>query len=102
MEGTVLDRLPNIKLNDEEDGGFNLSEEDISTSMAECKRSLIGKVFGEKVTNFFCLKNTLTLLRSTIGPVKIKVLGINLYQLVFTRHSDKMRILHGKVWTFDS
>lgn len=48
------------------------------------------------------MKNILTFLWANIGLVKIREIGINLYQFVFASQRDKLQILNGKAWTFDS
>lgn len=35
-------------------------------------------------------------------PEKIREMGINLYQFVFANQEEKLRVLNGKAWTFDS
>lgn len=102
MDSTVLNRFQKLKLRLEEEDGFYLSSSNIQASTEECIRSLIGKVYGEKITNFTGLKNTLSALWSFIGPLEIRELGVNQYQFVFSSQDDKRRILNGKTWTFDA
>lgn len=83
MELNVLNRLQNFKLRDEENEEVCLCSSDIHASKEERSRSLIGKIYGEKVGNYAGLRNTLFLLWSAIGPVKIREMGITIYQFVF-------------------
>lgn len=71
-------------------------------SKDEWSRSLIGKIFGDKVANYFGLKNTLSILWPSTDPVKIKEMRVNLFQFIFANQTDKMRVLNRKGWTFDS
>lgn len=79
MDPNVLHRLQNFKLVDEEQQGFNFDENDIQSSQTEYLRSLIAKIYGEKVANYTCLRNTLATMWSSIGPTKLVELGTNLY-----------------------
>lgn len=68
----------------------------------ERHRSLIGKIHGEKVANYTGLQKELTKIWGFSGPFKVRELGVNLYQFVFASQKEKMKVLHGKAWTFDS
>lgn len=81
---------------------MSISRSDVQSSTEERSRCLISKIYGEKVANFARVKNTLSLLWSFIGPMKIRELGTNLYQFVFDSQRDKDSIQQGKAWTFDS
>lgn len=102
MEQSILNRLENVKLMDEEVVGIQVNSADIQTSTEECQRSLIGQIHGDKVANFSGLKNTLSLLWKSIGAFQIRELGVNLYQFVFSSPSAQLKILAGKTWTFNS
>lgn len=102
MDSVLLSKLQKFKLRDEEESGVRFSRSDVQSSTEECSRCLIGKIYGEKVANFARLKNTLSLLSSFIGPMKIRELGTNFYQFVFESQRVKDRIQQGKAWTFDS
>lgn len=101
MDQDVLSRLQSFKLRDEEASGFQLDSSDIQLNKKECLRSLIGKIHGDKVANFTGLKKTLCTIWTSIGVFKIREMGANLYQFVFSSQQDKMRILNGKAWIFD-
>lgn len=98
----MLDRLQKFNLQGEEDSGFHLEVGDVKTSQEECQRSLLGKIYGNKVANFTGLKNTLSVMWSFVKPFKIRELGVNFYQFTFDSQQDMIKILHGKAWTFDS
>lgn len=102
MELEILERLNRFQLGETEEGGFQLDSADVATSIEESSRSLIGKVFGDKRANFTGLKNMLGALWVGSGPVKVREMGVNLYQFVFTTHADMLKVLHGKAWSFDS
>lgn len=103
MDPDILTRLQSLNLKEEEEMGFHLEHSDITVSREECQRSLIGKVYDEKIVNFTGLKNTLTTLWSSSGAFKIRELGVNMFQFVFfANRQDMMKVLNGKAWTFDA
>lgn len=102
MDATVLNQFKNFRLEAEENGGCDLEVEDVTVSSAECDRSLIGKLYGEKVANFTGLKNTLAIMWSSVRPFKTRELGVNLYQFTFESEQDRLKVLHGKAWSFES
>lgn len=59
MEFEVLARFKSFSLSTKETLGVELVEEDISIGMEKARRSLIGKVFGEKRANFVGLKSAM-------------------------------------------
>lgn len=75
---------------------------DVATSIEENRRSLLGKVYGDKRANFTGLKNMLSALWVGSGPVKVREMGINLYQFVFTTQADMLKVLPRKAWSFES
>lgn len=101
MDPTILQRFQNFKLKPDEESGLTLEFKDIQFSHEECERSLIGKIWGEKVANFSGLKNTLPAMWPFAGHVKVREMGVNLYQFVFVSQAVQKRILGGKAWTFD-
>lgn len=98
----LLGKLQSFKLGEEEEKGFQLEASDVRQSTEKCSRCHVGKIFGEKTANYSGLKSTLDLIWNSIAPMKIRELGGNMYQFVFASQEDKLRVLNGKVWTFDS
>ena len=70
MEFEILGRLQEFNLLDEEESGLILEATDIQVSKEECLRSLFGKIYGAKTTNYTGLRNTMTALWKGIGPFK--------------------------------
>lgn len=101
MDSDILKRLKKFNLLEEEDKGFRLEAGDVQISHDECKRSLIGKLFGSKKASFTGLRNTLNGIWSTAKPFKICELSCNLFQFTFELEEDKLKIFHGRPWTFD-
>lgn len=102
MDSSVLHQFERFQLGAEEDSSFHLEAADVQLSSDECNRSLVGKIFGDKVANFSGLKNTLAILWSSVKPFKTRELGVNMYQFVFDSEMDKQKVFHGKAWSFDS
>lgn len=102
MEQEIIQRIHNFKLSGEENEGLHLELTDITVSQEECSKSLVGKLYGEKVANYTGLKNMLATIWLGVGQVKVRELGINLYQFVFASQNDRLKVLREKAWTFDS
>lgn len=96
MDRELLDRFHSFKLLEAEDNGLRLDPSDLQVSKEECIRSLIGRIYGDKAVNFTGLRNTLTSIWSSTDSFKIRELGPNLYQFVFSNQQDKTRILNGR------
>lgn len=82
-------------------GGVELEEIDVVFSKEECERSLAGRIYGDKQVNFVGFRNTMTAIWPVKEPFKLRELGRNLFQIVFSSQEDLKRILNGKAWTFD-
>lgn len=91
-----------FNLKDKEAMGFQIESSDIKNSKEKCSRSLLGKLHGDKIANLTGLRNALTSIWTAVGPFKIRELGVNLFQFVFSSHLDKMRILNRHAWAFDN
>lgn len=52
MDREVLSRLQNFSLSESEIKRVELRDEDVSIGLEEGRRSLIGRIFGEKRANF--------------------------------------------------
>lgn len=68
----------------------------------EAKRSLIGKVFGEKRTNFIGMRNIKMKLWYHRVLCKVISLDLNVYQFVFNSAEEREGILQGRLWFFDN
>lgn len=68
----------------------------------ECARSLLGNIWGVKSANFTGLKNTLSLLWSPEGELKLVELGNNFFQFIFANKEDADRVMQKRPWFFDN
>lgn len=98
----MVERLKAFSLSKEETLGVDLREEDIQVGVEEGKRSLIGRVFGDKKANFLGLRTAFMKLWQYKGLCKVIALGHNAFQFIFPRTSDREAILEGKPWFFDN
>ncbi|KAK6138784.1 hypothetical protein DH2020_027470 [Rehmannia glutinosa] len=102
MERDITDRLKGFSLSTAENAEIQLDVADITNRKIECQKSLIGKIFGSKKTNFTGFKNTMSNIWQTKEAFSICEIGYNLFQVVFSNHEDKTKVLKGKTWSFDS
>lgn len=96
MDQEILQRLQRFQLKEEEKEGFQLDPDDIKGSEEECSRSLVGKVFGEKVANFTGLRNMFSTLWARSGQRTVREMGVNLFQFVFDSQENMNYILNSK------
>lgn len=101
MDPAVLSQLQSLKLINAEEHGPLIEPSDFSSSAEDCKKSLIGKIHGDKVANYTGIKSTFSSLWTNIAPFKLRELGKNLFHFFFASHEDLQIILHHKAWTFD-
>lgn len=101
MDAVVLHRLNSLNLREEEEVGLQVAQTDIHVSHDECQRSLIGRIFGDKLANYTGVKNNFSALWNSIAPFKLRELGQNFFLFIFATQQDKLHILHTKIWTFE-
>ncbi|GER32678.1 RNA-directed DNA polymerase [Striga asiatica] len=101
MEDVLMEKMRKFKLSDKEENGLQIEEEDFALALKDCKQSLIGKVYGDKKINFSGLKATLRNIWVTQKQFSMRNIGTNLFQFIFQTVEDKLKVLHGKTWSFD-
>ncbi|KAK6130151.1 LOW QUALITY PROTEIN: hypothetical protein DH2020_036067 [Rehmannia glutinosa] len=102
MDQEVVDKLKSFCLSAEEKVEISLEEKDVLLSKEGCGRSLLGKIFGHKKSNFAGLRNTLLSIWQTKEVFSVREIGHNLFQFVFASQEDKSKVLGGKSWSFDN
>lgn len=85
----MLLRLKSFSLSAKETQGVDLLEADVCGGLEEESRSLIGKIFGEKRTNFWGVKSAMMKLWNQKGLCKVISLAPNTYQFIFNNADDK-------------
>lgn len=101
MEEDVMERMQQFQLSEEEAGGVELEETDVVFSKEECSRSLAGMFYEEKRVNLLGFRNTMIAIWLVKEDFKLRELGSNLFQIVFSNQEDLKRVLNGKAWTYD-
>ncbi|CAA0806409.1 Unknown protein [Striga hermonthica] len=101
MEPDLATKLQKVVLSEKEKGGVQLKEDDVNSSLDDCRLSLIGKVYGEKRANLNGLKATVGAIWTTKESFNVRGIGNNLFQFLFKSEEDRDRILDGKTWSFD-
>lgn len=102
MDAEVLTRLSKFQLKENEEEGVVLVQHDIKNRTAECERSLLGQIWGQKDANYTGLKNTLFKLWCPDGEMKTVELGPNYFQFTFSRKEEMDRVLLKRPWHFDN
>lgn len=60
MDDEVLQKFGSFNLSSQEGIGFELQISDVNVGEEDCKKSMIWKVYGNKLANFVGVKNALT------------------------------------------
>lgn len=89
MDDEVVNRFSSFKLGEKEEGGVVLDGGEFRSRLADCERSLIGKIWGSRSVNFSGLKNTLSHLWYQKGELKVVELGHNFYQFILDLQEEK-------------
>ena len=88
-----MNRFSKFKLVEREEEGIVLEGNDVELRRADCERSLVEKVWGNKRVNFTGLKNTLSQLWSQRGELRVMELGHNFFHFIFSNQEDRARVL---------
>lgn len=102
MEKEILQRFQQFRLQEIEEDRLLVAEEDVQGSQEEWLRSLVGKIYGDKKANFTGVRKVFSSLWMDSGLLKIRELGSNLYLFVFDTQEQKLKVLNGKAWTYES
>lgn len=98
----MVNKFSKYRLKEKEDEGIVIEVQDIESSKDECERSLLGKIWGSKATNFTRLENTLNQLWCKKRELKVMELSYNYFQFIFTNKEEKDRVLLKRPWIFDN
>lgn len=98
----MVDRLSKFQLEEQETGGVEIVNEDISVCRKECEQSLLGKLWGVKEANYSGLRNTMSQLWCRKGSLKVVELDQNFYQFIFSHQEERDRTLLKRPWLFEN
>lgn len=102
MESEVVELLKNFSLSRIEHQDVELENTDVKIGAEEGRRSLIGRVFGDKKANYLGVKSSMLKLWQYKGLLKIVSLTHNTFQFVFAKDLDCEGIMQGRPWFFDN
>ena len=88
MAGDLAEIMQNFDLLSVELQATSLGTEEIVGGLSECKVSLIGKVMGEKVSNYTGVKNFVTVAWSYPRELRVVELGPNMFQFIIPAERD--------------
>lgn len=74
---------------------MRLEEEDVKIGVEKGTRSLIGRVFGEKKSNFLVMNNSMMKLWQYKGLNKVVSLNQNTFQFIFSKEENQEGIMKG-------
>ncbi|MED6199647.1 hypothetical protein PIB30_077876 [Stylosanthes scabra] len=77
-----------------------LGEEDISESFKLCSKSLIGRIFADRIFSACTMENALDAIWSRPSGFRVADLGKNYFQFFFDKDTDVNRIVNGSPWLF--
>ena len=95
----VFDRFD---LSNRESSGISLDGVDVDIGKKECRKSLFGRIMGERITNFTGVKNFVNQVWGYPRNLVAVELGANLFQFNFSDVMDMEKILSGRPYTIDN
>ncbi|CAA0819387.1 Unknown protein [Striga hermonthica] len=104
LSATITDDLgsllQNIALSESEGNIISLRDDYIKISVVECKRSLFGKVIGDRRAGLIGVRQTMGAIWQIQGQLEVKELKTNYFQFIFGSMEDKLKVLKGTHWFF--
>ena len=94
--------LRKFVLSEKEAGGIQIEGEDVLQSLDECKRSVIGKVFGDKVAHIAGVRSFASNMWIFAKNLRIVEIGIKKFQFIFDNMHDREKVLGGRPWVYDN
>ncbi|KAG5525263.1 hypothetical protein RHGRI_031816 [Rhododendron griersonianum] len=102
MEEELLEKLSSFVLTNDEEEAVVLDVEDFNISRQECLRSAVGKVITQKGVNLGGLKASMELAWGYPKGLKVMEVGGGIYQFVFGKESDLLRVIAGGPWLYNN
>ncbi|KAL3497847.1 hypothetical protein ACH5RR_040579 [Cinchona calisaya] len=98
----ITNVLENFDLSAKKLGGICLEEDDVSRSKNTCKKSLFGRIVGDKMANFVGVKNFVNHVWGFPRELAVVELRANLFQFIFGSVEDKIRVLNSRPRILDN
>lgn len=92
----------NLRLSEEEKVGIDWDTVSVDAVREKGERSLIGKICMEREISCDAVATIMTRIWRVSCPAKFQGVGRNLFVITFGTKEDKIRILEGRPWLFDS
>lgn len=89
-------------MTNEEEEAVLLDAEDFNVSHQECARSAMGKILTQKGINLGGLKASMDLAWGYPKGLKVMEIGGGIFQFVFGKEMDLLRVLAGGPWLFNN
>ncbi|KAK6138367.1 hypothetical protein DH2020_027896 [Rehmannia glutinosa] len=102
METPLEDLYERMRLEEEEENGLVIEQEESDESAKSFQWCLAGRFLTNRSINFLAMKNTLASLWRPVKGVLIKELGPNMFLFQFFHELDIQRVESNGPWTFDN
>lgn len=102
MEGELADLLQKFSLEGNELLGAVLEVEDLQHGVRACEDSIIGRIIGEKVSNFTGVKSFVASAWGYPRNMTVIELGPNVFQFNIPNADEKEKIVTGGPWVIDN
>ncbi|CAA0826959.1 Unknown protein, partial [Striga hermonthica] len=96
------DQFQALELSVKESNDVELDTNDVRLSDEECRRSVLGKIIGDRKASIFGLKRVMGIVWQTNMAFEVKEVGENFFQFIFGCKEDKEKVLAGVNWVFEN
>ncbi|CAA0815770.1 Unknown protein, partial [Striga hermonthica] len=101
-EDDLANRLKGFSLSAAEALVTDIEQVDIRRSAEACRRSLFGKVIGDRRASWIGIKRTMNNIWKLQKPMDIKELEPNYFQFIFQNREDLEKVVSGTNWIYDN
>ncbi|CAA0819362.1 Unknown protein, partial [Striga hermonthica] len=102
QDDELSQRLEGFSLSEKEHNYIDLGQVDIKLSDGECKRSLFGKIIGDRKASWIGVQRALNYIWKLREPMEARELGHNFFQFIFQNKEDLEKVNKGINWTFEN
>ncbi|CAA0831274.1 Unknown protein, partial [Striga hermonthica] len=102
MAEDLGDQFQALKLSLKESKDVELDTTDVKLSDEECRRSVLGKIIGDRKASIFGIKRMMSVVWQTSMAFEVKEVEANIFQFIFGCKEDKEKVLAGVNWVFEN
>ena len=102
MADDLVEVFDRFDLSNKESSGIILDDVDEDIGTVECRKSLFGRIMGERITNFTGVKNFVNQVWGFPRNMVVVELGANLFQFNFSDEMYMEKVLSGRPYTIDN